>query len=75
MFRNPTEIAKTGLCSKESEYWSFGIACWELSQAANSPTGTTKESILPYKDVKNDEVICVIYTLKGTSSYFTVLIY
>ena len=56
LLRNPTEVVKDGIYSKESDFWSFGIVCWELSKASNCPVGTRKEEVLPYNDLSDDEV-------------------
>ena len=72
-FRNPPEVVKNGSFSKESDYWSFGIVCWELSQALISPPGTKKKDILPYNKLKDDEVFSVIIDIidiTGLEKYF-----
>lgn len=59
-FRNPPEAVKSGKFSKASDCWSFGVSCWEMSQASISPPGTKKKDIRPYKEIKDDEVFSVI---------------
>ena len=78
-FRNPTEVVKHGHFSKESDYWSFGIVCWELSQASISQPGTKTKDILPYKELTDDQVfsgiIYIIIDITGSDRHFLSKVY
>ncbi len=57
VFRNAPEVLSYRSYTRKSDVWSFGVVVWEFLKIANTFGVLTKEDVLPYSDILDDEVL------------------